>query len=762
MNRSKDFAFGPNTADWDYLERDLNLDPATFEIIRHKLVAINEEQGIALKTMSVSPVVNEASDFGCGLYTPDGKMVTMGAEIVFQAACIPLVIDSVIEDCSDNPGIREGDMFIVNDPYKGAIHHPDVTLVAPIYYQGELVAWSGVSAHQVDMGGMSIGSLCAKATEKQQEGLMMPPLRLVENDQVRGDVWRLIMNMTRQPQMVSLDIKGFVSANMIARRRLLELIDQYGIDTIKLVMSELIRYSERRFRERLLELPNGEFQSQGFIDHDGHQNNLYRTDIKLIKDNDTLRFDFSGSSLQAPGFINATKSALIGGVFGGTAPLMGSKIPWNHGILNAIEVIAPEGLICNARSPAPTSSATIAEGWIIVNTVVHVVSKMLMLSPKYRHHAQAVSNGTFHSLHMGELNQHGEPYGTHLMDAQLGGGGASFQADGLDSMGGFPSLRPCIPNIESSEMQGPMLFLYRSSFPDSAGDGKFRGGRAAGAAVVPYDVDEWRCVFTTQGIEVPVSPGQSGAYPGKCNRHMVIRDTRVMELLSKGELPLQLDSPNAPLNLDTLGGTATVPPAKTDEFKVSPGDVIEFVWAGGGGYGDPLKRPPEQVADDVQGHIISAHRAKEVYGVVIVENELNVDATAELRQQMVHERLEDCRLPSQKYNQQTGDRLTQVGMSLYISRLENELQIECECGYVFGPATDNWKIAAASRSPDEKERPEGLVFHKELELAQYLCPNCGTIHASDVKERKSSPVQDIKLTGYGEFQPVKLRRQNGI
>lgn len=755
VNTSIPFVHGPNLPDWDYLGRDLALDPAVFEIIRHKLVAINEEQGIALKAISVSPVVSEASDFGCGLYTPDGKMISMGAEIVFQAACIPLVIDSVIEDCSDNPGIQEGDMFVVNDPYKGAIHHPDVTLVAPIYYNGELVAWSGVSAHQIDMGGMSIGSLCAKATEKQQEGLMMPPLKLVENDRIRGDIWRLIMNNTRQPQMVSLDIKGFISGNVIARRRLLELIDQYGIDTTKLVMCELIRYSERRFRERLLELPNGVFQSQGFIDHDGHENNLYRTDVKLIKNNDTLRFDFSQSSSQAPGFINATKAALIGGTFGGTAPLMASNIPWNHGILNAIEVVSPEGLVCNARSPAPTSSATIAEGWMIVNTVVHVISKLLALSPKYRHHSQAVTNGTFHSLHIGERNQYGEPYGTHLMDAQLGGGGASIEADGLDQSGGFPSLRPRIPNIESSEMHGPILYLYRASFPDSSGAGEFRGGRAAGAAVVPYGVDRWRCVFTTQGIEVPVSPGQAGGYPGICNRHMVIRDTRVMELLGKGELPLQMDSPNSPLNLDVLEGTVTVPPAKTDEFEVKPGDVIEFRWAGGGGYGDPLQRLPERVIADVRRSVISDRHAQEVYGVIIRDNELDINGTKVLRQKLTEERLEQGQHPNQKTRQASGDRINQLGRSLYISLLDNELQIECECGYVFGPAHENWKLAAVSRSLSENERPDGIVLHKQLELVQYLCPHCGILHAVDVKERDSFPVQDIKLSGYEAFRPVK-------
>jgi N-methylhydantoinase B len=736
------FVLGPSPADWPALDAELAVDPVTFEIVRHKLEAINEEQGIALKAVSASPVVSEASDFGNGLYLPDGQMVSMGPEIVFQAGCMPLVIRHVLADCGERPGIEEGDMFAVNDPYKGAIHHPDISLVAPVHVDGELVAWTGVTAHQVDVGGMSIGSLCAKAKEKHQEGLMLPPVKLVERGAVRDDVWRLILNMTRQPQMVGLDLRGFIASNLIAARRFRELVAQYGVDTVKTVMRELIRYSERRFRQRLLELPNAQARSQGFIDHDGHANRIYRTDLVVTKEDDTLRLDFSGSSAQAPGFINCTEAGLVGGVFGGVAPLLAPGIPWTHGIFNALEIVAPPGLVCNARSPAPTSSATISEAWMIVNTVVHAVSKLVALSDGHRRLSQAVTNGTFHSLHIGERNQHGEPYGTHLMEAQLGGGGASALADGLDQSGGFPSLRPRIPNVETSEMHGPLLYLYRSSFADSGGDGRRRGGRSAGVAVMPYGVERLRCVFTTQGIQSPVSPGLFGGRPGASNRHRVLRGTDVAGLLAGGRLTLATGTAGPRLDASELGGEVEEPEAKTDEFEVRPGDVLEYGWAGGGGYGDPLLREPGRVLADVRSGIVTPERAEEAYGVVLAAGGVDEASTRERRAELRRERLRRCEPPPREPGGRAGERVAQLGPALYVAR-SGALQLECDCGQVFCGGEENWKLFAGRIAL--RGRQGALLLHEELELVEYLCTACGTLHAAEVKACGTEPIQDVKL-----------------
>jgi len=724
---AEDFVLGPSPADWETLERPLALDPVTFEILRHKLEAINEEQAIALKEVSVSPIVTAASDFNNALYTADGRIASMGPQVVFHSGAMPIVLRHVMEAFGPEE-IGEGDMFVVNDPYYGAVHHPDVSLVAPIHHDGALIAWAGVAAHQVDMGGMSVGSISARAREKQQEGLMMPPIKLIEAGVLRRDVWRLILNMTRQPQMVGLDLRGFIASNSVARERLLELIDRYSAETIVTAMEELIRYSERRMRERLRSLPDGVFHTRGFLDHDGIENRVYPVDVRLEKRDDVLRVDMRGSAPQAETYINCTEGALIGAIFGGTAPILGAGIPWNHGILGALEVIAPKGLIVNARRPAATGAATVGQGWTIMSVTSHAVSKLLAFSDELRHHSCATTHGTFAALFSGDRNQHGEPYGTQLIDPQIGGGGASAGADGIDQSGALVAPKPHIANVETNELHGPMLFLFRSFFPDTAGDGAWRGGRAAGTAWTPHGVARLRNSLTAHGVEVPVSFGQFGGWPGVCNRQLLARGTRVHELLADGELTLYPDV-LAPIDLDALGGEVQELEAKVPEFEVVPGDVVLYTWQGGGGYGDPLDRDEQRVLSDLELGIISEDKAGAVYGVP-------GDRDALRRARLIG--APDRGAPPR------GEPVGRVGIALVLARSPGDaLQIECACGRPLGPADGDWRTGCVRQVIEDL--PRGIVVHASLELVRYLCPACGRQHGIEVAERGAAPLEDIRL-----------------
>jgi N-methylhydantoinase B len=736
------YVLGPSEADWETLERPLAVDPVTFEIIRHKLEAINEEQAIALKEVSVSPIVTDASDFNNALYTADGRIASMGPQVVFHSGSMPIVLRHVMECFGDD--VADGDMFVVNDPYYGAVHHPDISVVAPIFHDGRLVAWSGVAAHQVDMGGMSVGSISVRAREKQQEGLMMPPIKLIERGRLRTDVWRLIMNMTRQPQIVGLDLRGFIASNAVGRDRLRELMDAYGGELVTTVMEELIRYSERRMRERLRSLPDGEFRARGWIDHDGIANRLYRIDVRLEKRDDTLLCDLSESAGAAPTYLNCAEGALVGAIFGGVAPFLGGGIPWNQGILNAVEVVAPPGSIVNAQPPTATGAATIAVGWTVMTVAGMAVSKLLAFSDELRDHSFAATHGTFAALFTGDRNQHGEGYGNQLIDAQIGGGGASAAADGIDQSGGLPAPRPHIANIESNELHGPFLFLYRAFFPNTGGDGAFRGGRAAGTAWTPHGVERLRNAITAHGLEVPCSYGQFGGYPGVCNRQMVVSGTRVHELYAEGEQPLVLESVLAPLDLGRLGGEVRELEAKVDEFQTQPGDVVQYTWQGGGGYGDPLSRRVELVERDVEEGIVDAEHARRVYGVVVGD----AAATEALRERLRRERLERAQPPAATGGAERGEALTRIGLSLVLARGAGGLQVECECGHVFCSSEENWKLHAASRRLEGDDVPPGRVVHADLELVEFLCPSCGCRHGLDVQERGLSPLQDFRLAAW--------------
>jgi N-methylhydantoinase B len=741
--REEDFILGPSAPDWARLNRDLAVDPITFEIIRHKLEALNEEQGIALKEVSVSPIVTAASDFNTALYTADGRIASMGPQVMFHSGAMPVVLRHVMEAFGDD--IHDGDMFVVNDPYFGAVHHPDVSLVAPIFADDQLIAWAGVAAHQVDVGGMTVGSISVRAREKQQEGLMMPPMRLIERGEMRRDLWNMILNMSRQPQMVGLDLKGFVASNVVARERLLEIVDRYSVETVTLVMEELIRYSERRLRERLLELPDGEFRSRTFLDHDGNENLVYPTDVRLIKSGDRLRLDFSESAAQAPTYINCTEGALVGATFAGMAPFLSAGIPWNHGLLDAIEVVAPKGLIVNAERPAATGAATIGQGWTVMSVVSHAVSKLLGLSDELRRHSAAVTHGTFAAMFTGERNQHGEPYTTQLIDAQIGGGGATSIADGIDQSGSLVAPKPHIANVESNEIHGPMLFLYRAFFNDTGGDGAFRGGRAAGTAWTPHGVERVRNTLTSHGVEVPVSAGQFGGFPGVCNQAMVIHDSRVHELYAEGELPLDLESVLEPMSLERLGGEVQRLAAKEDEFPLVRGDILQYTWQGGGGYGDPLDRAFELVESDVASKVVSAAHAQATYGLVPGDREATERRRADIRL----ERLAAADPPARGEcdDVDSGEPVARYGPALVIGEGDSGLSISCRCGHVLCLATENWKQHAASRRLEGDALPEGIVVHEALELVQYLCPRCGHQHAVETKERGEAPVQDLLLLG---------------
>jgi N-methylhydantoinase B len=347
-----------------------SIDPITFEVIRHKLEAITEEQAITLKNVSGSPVVTEATDFNVGIYLADGAIVNMGPQVIFHAGTMSTVIYSIIEHFSDNPGINEGDMFILNDPYRGAIHQPDVSIVMPIFHEGRRIAWTGSCAHELDTGGMTFGSWAFGATDVQQEAMLLPGVKIVEKGVLREDIWQMIMGMTRLPHVVGLDFKAMIAANNVAARRFHQLMERYGVDTVDRVMRTEIDTSEALLRERLKLIPDGIYRARDFLDHDGHANRLYQIQVAAIKKGDTLTLDMSESSPQAPGFINCTRSGLRGALFTGILPILACDIRWNEGVLKPVAIKVPEANICNARWPTPVSGATVSTAWVAQNVAV--------------------------------------------------------------------------------------------------------------------------------------------------------------------------------------------------------------------------------------------------------------------------------------------------------------------------------------------------------------------------------------------------------
>jgi len=706
---------------------DERIDPITAEVIHHKLQAMVEEQAITLKAVSGSPVVAEATDFNCGLYLDDGDIVVMGPQVLFHSGTMSTVIKSIIAHCADNPGIRDGDMFILNDPYRGAIHQPDVSIVAPVFHEGKRIAWVGACAHQLDMGGMSFGSWAYQATEIQQEAILLPGLKIVEGGEVRQDIWQMIMRMSRLPQVIGLDFKAMIAANNVARRRFDELMQRYGADTVVRVMCGELDRSEQQMRARLRSLPDGIYRARDYLDHDGHENRLYPVCVTVEKRGDALIVDMAGTAPQAPGFINCTWSGMRGAVFTGLLPILAPDIRWNEGLMRAVTLKAEPGTLCNATFPAPVSGGTVSAAWVVSNVTVAAMSRLVGCSPAWCVEGQAVTKGQFSVLTLAGRDRDGGPFGTFFMDSMAGGGGAFIDHDGLDGSGDYSVPRPVIANVEANEAGGPILYLHRSFIPDTGGAGRHRGGNTVGLAITPHDADMLHAMMLGHGVESPNSLGLFGGLPGGCASHLKAKPVQ-------GDIRSLLACLWTPEAFAQQAGQLG---AKPGSMPLHAAEVLGYAFQGGGGYGDPLARDPDKVAQDVRQHMVSTEQAHRLYGVVLrSDGAVDLDATAQLRAQLRHARIGTApRRPAPDWREGELPEL----------RLFAGRAIACHCGkHLAGPG-GNWKDAAIVRELSCAEVGVYLRLHADLILRQYVCPDCATSLEIEVLRRDEAPLVTLEL-----------------
>ena len=314
------------------------MNAVLYEVIRSRLLATTEEMRIALQSVSGSPTVTDASTSSPVSFAR--RLVYRWARVTYQAPVVGHLIKHINHHPSKYP-VR-GDMFIGNDPFVGALHQNDVQMAGPIFAGDEIIAWAGVEAHETDVGGMDFASWSPKARDVRQEGFRVPCVKLVEGGVLREDFLDVVLTASRLPSQLGLDIRAFIATLNVAQDRITALSSRYGAKTVAAVMRRMIAASETRIRARLRELPDGVFRATDFLEHDGHDNLLFRIDLELTKKGDNLRFDFSKSSKQTRGFINCTRSGLEGGV-AVLLPMLAYDVPWNDGVLKTAEIVAPEG-----------------------------------------------------------------------------------------------------------------------------------------------------------------------------------------------------------------------------------------------------------------------------------------------------------------------------------------------------------------------------------------------------------------------------------
>ena len=613
------------------------IDPITLEVLRHRLMMINDEQGRVASRLSGSPVVYEAKDFNSALLTPAGESLFIGVYMTRLSLCLSAAVKTVIARFGASMGFKSGDAFVTNDPWAGAVHMNDILMFAPIFHGDTLVAWTGLAMHEVDVGGPNPGSFTVGTPDVFGEAPLLPPLKMIDAGEIRPDVEAMIIRNSRTSQLNGLDLRARIAAINRTRQRIAEVIAEYGLDTLMEAQRRIIALTGASFARRLRALPDGRWLTQGFIDHDGNENRFYRIKLAMTKAGERLTFDFTGTAPQARGAINCTRVGLESGVYSAILPLLCYDIPWSPaGLTPYVEIVSEEGTINNARHPAAVSMATVQATFATSHVSYAAISRMIACSP-LGDEIQANWAPAWHGMTMAGKSAGGRPFTAVLLDA-TGGSGARGTKDGLDAGGlaGAPAM--AIGNVETYEKENPILYVYRSLATDTGGHGLTRGGAGMQAMIVPHG-NEGPIDLTalTHGVSQPESPGLFGGTPSSVQVRLVLRQTDLADRFARHEVPTREDGISS-ARVDVL--------AAKQRTLLDPADAVLTVCAGGAGYGDPLQRAPALVARDVAASRVSRRAANDVYGVVLADDVgLAVDevATAQRRKAIRADRLAKSR-----------------------------------------------------------------------------------------------------------------------
>ena len=566
------------------------IDAATFEVLRHRLWAINDEAAVTIGRVSGSPIATEGNDFNSGLMTASGETVVAGIYVLVHAAALGRIVRDVIDNYTVNPGINPGDMFLTNDTYVGAPHQADVIVVAPIFNGDRLVAWTGSCVHQADVGGPVPGSITVGARNIYEEALPISPVKIVERGVMRADIEREYLHRSRTPELNRLDLLGQIAANRVQTERIIEMCAKYGTDTVVATLDRMIDSTEQRLRQRLRSLPDGTWRHVGFCEHDGVADKVYAVRLTFTKRGDRLTLDFTESSDQAPALINTAEPTTSGYAMAAVMTVLGYGLPWTPAAFwRVMDVRTRPGSVVHAVMPAGMSMGVTSAGQEVRTSVNMCIDRMLDASDEPEHHAQifaSCSSSSATSTISGTFAD-GRTFATMLLDGVTAGMGGRALADGLDTGGMLTAPAGLCANVEVSELNYPMRYLWRRERADSGGPGVHRGGVGADNAYTPHRAgDAFGATMFAHGTEPPTAAGVLGGEPGMQNAFGIERDGVVVKRKAKEVAVLE------------------------------PGDVFHNWCAGGGGVGDPLDRPVAEVERDIEDGLVSVEGALRDYGVV--------------------------------------------------------------------------------------------------------------------------------------------------
>jgi N-methylhydantoinase B len=564
------------------------LDPVSLSIIHNNLVNICREMGTAMMKTAYSPIFNEGLDFSCVIFDRDGEMIAQAEFCPAQLGAILYTVRWCIAELGLE-SFEEGDVVIHNDPYRGGCHMPEHMVLKPVFYRGELFGFVANIAHVAEIGGMAVGSFAATATEVYQEGLRLPPVKIMRRGEYVRDLWRVILANHRTPNNTWGDFHAMIGSLHIAERRLLGLLDRYGVAYVRTATQALIEHAERWMREEIRRIPDGEYVFEDCMEDDGATANPTFIRAKIVVRDDELIADFSASDRQARGIVNATYGVTASATYNAVFHLTDKNIPHNSGCYRPITIIAPPGSVVNVQHPAPSVAGNTETHPRLVDIVIGALAQAVP------DRVQAAEGGTSCNFLFGGTHpETGQFYANYQFEG-CGWGGRN-DADGNNAV--------VVPNgncrntpVEVYETRYPFRTLSYRLVPGSAGPGRHRGGLGTEriVEVVPPAEITVSAVFE----RMRVHPwGIFGGGPATGSAILLKRsgDDRFRTFQ------------------EVFG---TVSPAKFANCVVQPGDQILLRSPGGGGYGPPSERDPEMVRHDVEQGFVSPDEAREVYRVAL-------------------------------------------------------------------------------------------------------------------------------------------------
>jgi N-methylhydantoinase B len=726
------------------LHRDASgdIDPVTFEVIRHNLWNVNEEHGATIQRLSGSPVAMYALDLNPSILTEDAEFVFFGPYMQYMSGVTDTQVKWILENRSDNPGIRDGDMFLANDPWVGAAHQQDVMLICPVFWKGELFCWVTNCLHQYDLGGITPSSFCGSAENAFEEGICIPPVKIVEDNTIRRDIEELYLRSSRKPEAVALDFRAQLAGNITARDRVLALIRRYGPEVVKGVMKKIIDNAEAAFLRKLKRLPDGVWRERSYVEccRPGDRR-AHRVALTLRKKGRRLVFENEGTAPQ-DGAMNATYSGWRGSIM----VALNELLCWDQyfcigGALRHVDFNPTHGTFNCADFPASVSTAPIQAMEISLYPAYNVLSKMIHCDAELRNDIMCIGGTSqWPATIFRGIDQWGEHYGYILVDPIGGAIGAFATGDGI-STGGQSRTPICkLPNVEHTEQTFPLLFLYRKEVIDSGGAGRWRGGLSAESCFIPHRTDVITQDTLSSGNAIPTSPGLMGGYPGATNAYKFKRGTDILERFA---------SRNIPGDIAELDGADITLGLRQENFLQEPRDVYAVIWSAAGGFGDPLERDPERVrADVVDDRCVSIAAAREIYGVVITDGgHVDAEATRKLRSG----RREANRKKDGGVSLLDGNVVSHLTDSLELRREKDGVHVACSrCKTDLGSARANYKEHCVRRDADiTAANPNIGDYRRYIDdrpvFRQFFCPGCGALIENEVARESDPILHDIEL-----------------